>query len=77
MLHYDILKVVRTHMGLIGASTAEAVDDPERAAELARFKCLVDGKYEEVVAYNGNDDDVWWRSPHYYVEKAEAEHPKQ
>ena len=40
------------------------LDDPERAAELARFKCLVDGKYEEVVAYNDivdyiEQDDSW------------------
>lgn len=43
---------------------ARMSDDPDNAAALARFRCIVDGKYEEVVAYNDivdyiEQDDSW------------------
>jgi hypothetical protein len=46
------------------------LDDPDRAAEIARFQCLVNDEYEDVVAYNDivdyiEQDDSWdgvWNS---------------
>jgi hypothetical protein len=40
------------------------LDDPERAAEIAKFQCLVNDDYEDVVAYNDivdyiEQDDSW------------------
>jgi hypothetical protein len=46
------------------------LDDPDRAAEIARFQCIVNDEYEDVVAYNDivdyiEQDDSWdgvWNS---------------
>jgi hypothetical protein len=40
------------------------LDDPDRAAEIAKFQCLVNDDYEDVVAYNDivdyiEQDDSW------------------
>jgi hypothetical protein len=34
------------------------LDDPERAAEIAKFQCLVNDDYEDVVAYNNIVDYI-------------------
>jgi hypothetical protein len=40
------------------------LDDPDRAAEIAKFHCIVNDDYEDVVAYNDivdyiEQDDSW------------------